>query len=77
MLVLSRKPGEQVALGNGITLTVVEVKGNRVRLAFDAPTRSASCGPSSPAGRITPSRPTWKANRIEHTAAPTPAPARE
>jgi carbon storage regulator len=37
MLVLSRKPGEQVVLGNGITLTVVEVKGNRVRLAFDAP----------------------------------------
>jgi carbon storage regulator len=37
MLVLSRKPGEQVVLGNGITLTVVEVRGNRVRLAFDAP----------------------------------------
>ena len=37
MLVLSRKPGEQVVLGNDITLTVVEVKGNRVRLAFDAP----------------------------------------
>jgi carbon storage regulator len=37
MLVLSRKPGEQVAIGNGITLTVVEVQGSRVRLAFDAP----------------------------------------
>jgi carbon storage regulator CsrA len=37
MLVLSRKPGEKVVIGNGITLTVVEVKGNRVRLAFDAP----------------------------------------
>ena len=37
MLVLSRKPGEQVVLGDGITLTVVEVKGDRVRLAFDAP----------------------------------------
>jgi carbon storage regulator len=37
MLVLSRKPGEKVVLGNGITLTVVEVKGKRVRLAFDAP----------------------------------------
>ena len=37
MLVLSRKPGEQVVLGNGITLTVVEVRGERVRLAFDAP----------------------------------------
>ena len=37
MLVLSRKPGEQVVLGNDITLTVVEVRGERVRLAFDAP----------------------------------------
>jgi carbon storage regulator len=37
MLVLSRKPGEKVVLGNGITLTVVEVRGKRVRLAFDAP----------------------------------------
>jgi carbon storage regulator len=37
MLVLSRKPGEKVVIGNGITVTVVGVKGNRVRLAFDAP----------------------------------------
>ena len=37
MLVLSRKPGEQVVLGDRITLTVVEVRGNQVRLAFDAP----------------------------------------
>jgi carbon storage regulator len=37
MLVLSRKPGEQVVIGNSITLTVVEVRGNRVRLAFVAP----------------------------------------
>ena len=37
MLVLSRKPGEQVVIGNGVTLTVVEVSGNRVRLGFDAP----------------------------------------
>ncbi len=37
MLVLSRKPGEKIVLGNGITLTVIEVRGKRVRLAFDAP----------------------------------------
>jgi carbon storage regulator len=37
MLALSRKPGEQVVIGNSITLTVVEVRGDRVRLAFDAP----------------------------------------
>ena len=37
MLVLSRKPGEQVVIGDGITLTVVEVGGRRVRIALDAP----------------------------------------
>jgi carbon storage regulator len=37
MLVLSRKPGEKVVIANGITLTVVEVHGNRVRIGFDAP----------------------------------------
>jgi carbon storage regulator len=37
MLALSRKRGEKVVIGNGITLTVVEVRGDRVRLAFDAP----------------------------------------
>jgi carbon storage regulator len=37
MLVLSRKPGEKVVIGNSITLTVVSVLGTEVRLAFDAP----------------------------------------
>jgi carbon storage regulator len=37
MLALSRRPGEKVVIGNGITLTVVSVTGNKVRLAFDAP----------------------------------------
>jgi carbon storage regulator len=36
MLVLNRKPGEKVIVG-GVTVTVVEVRGNQVRLAFDAP----------------------------------------
>ncbi len=37
MLVLARKLGEKVVIGGNITLTVVEVRGNQVRLAFDAP----------------------------------------
>jgi hypothetical protein len=37
MLVLSRNSGEKIMIDGGITVTVVEVKGNRVRLAFDAP----------------------------------------
>jgi carbon storage regulator len=37
MLVLSRKPGEKIVIGDDITLTVVRVQGNQVRLAIDAP----------------------------------------
>jgi carbon storage regulator len=37
MLVLSRKLGEKVIIGGNITVTVVEIKGNKVRLAFEAP----------------------------------------
>ena len=37
MLVLSRKPGEKVVIGNGITITVVEVTGHRIRVGIDAP----------------------------------------
>ncbi|MDG2389159.1 MAG: carbon storage regulator CsrA [Planctomycetaceae bacterium] len=37
MLVLSRKAGERIQIGNDVTLTVVSVKGNRVRLGIEAP----------------------------------------
>lgn len=37
MLVLSRKVGEKVVIGDSITVTVVEVDGRRVKLAFEAP----------------------------------------
>src|SRR5262249_60725486 len=37
MLVLSRKPGEKVVIDGGITVTVVEVQGNKVRIGIDAP----------------------------------------
>ena len=56
MLALSRKPGEKVVIGDGITLTVVEVRGGRVRLAFDAPDQvrilraELACWQDEPAG---------------------------
>ena len=34
MLVLSRKPGEKGVIGNGITVTVVGLSGNRVRVGI-------------------------------------------
>lgn len=37
MLVLTRKPGEKVIIGGNIIVTVLEIKGQRVRLAFEAP----------------------------------------
>jgi carbon storage regulator len=37
MLVLTRKRGEAIVIGDGITVTVLETQGNRVRLGFDAP----------------------------------------
>jgi len=37
MLVLSRKLGERVFVGEDIEVVVVEVQGNRVSLGFNAP----------------------------------------
>ena len=37
MLVLSRKCGEQIVIGPNIELTIVDIRGNKVRLAVDAP----------------------------------------
>ena len=37
MLVLTRKPGEKVVIDSGVTVTVAEVRGDKVRLAFEAP----------------------------------------
>lgn len=36
MLVLSRKKGEEVAIGNDITITVVGIRGDKVRLGINA-----------------------------------------
>ncbi len=37
MLVLSRKRGEGIVIGDGVTVTVLEVHGGRVKLGFNAP----------------------------------------
>jgi len=38
MLVLSRKVDEQIIIGDNIRVTVVSIRGNQVRLGFEAPT---------------------------------------
>ncbi|MFO0890734.1 MAG: carbon storage regulator CsrA [Isosphaeraceae bacterium] len=37
MLVLSRKVDEQIIIGDSIRVTVVSIRGNQVRLGFEAP----------------------------------------
>jgi len=37
MLVLSRKRDEKIVIGNGIVVTIVEVRGDKVRLGIEAP----------------------------------------
>ncbi|HOB42648.1 MAG TPA: carbon storage regulator CsrA [Bacillota bacterium] len=37
MLVLTRKAKQSIMIGDGIEITVVEIKGDAVKLAIDAP----------------------------------------
>ena len=37
MLILTRKLGEALKLGQGITLRIIEIKGGQVRIGIDAP----------------------------------------
>lgn len=58
MLVLSRKRDEQIVIGEDVVITVIEIRGDRVRIGIEAPKsvpvhrqevweaihRSAECG---------------------------------
>lgn len=37
MLVLSRRPGESIVIGNQVVVTVIEVRGDQIRIGIDAP----------------------------------------
>ncbi|MGD0517337.1 MAG: carbon storage regulator [Thermoguttaceae bacterium] len=37
MLVLSRKPDESIVIDGRITITILEVRGNKIRLGIEAP----------------------------------------
>jgi len=37
MLILTRKPGESIIIGDNVTVTILGVRGNQVRLGTEAP----------------------------------------
>ena len=37
MLVLTRKVKESITIGNNITVSILEIKGNQIRLGVEAP----------------------------------------
>ena len=61
MLVLSRKPGERILIGDEVAVTIVRIGPNTVRLGIDAPrnmniVREELChrGEAGPAGADVP-----------------------
>ena len=63
MLVITRRSGEKVAIGNAITVTVIEVRGKRVRVGIEAPDQvrilrgELACRQGEPAARDGPADP--------------------
>ena len=37
MLIMTRKPGESIAIGANVVVKIMEIKGGRVQLGIDAP----------------------------------------
>ena len=49
MLVLTRRANQSIMIGHDIVVTVLEVRGDQVRLGIRAPLGDPSCAPMAPA----------------------------
>lgn len=52
MLILTRKEGETIRIGDDVVLTVVAVRGNKVRLGINAPKDVPVVRPEADARRL-------------------------
>lgn len=66
MLVLSRKVGEKLVIGDNITVVVSRVSGNRVTLAIEAPQEVRIVRGELKAIEVPPKEPAAQANRPEN-----------
>ena len=72
MLILTRRVGESVVIGEDVTVTVLGVKGNQVRIGINAPKTWPCTGKKSSSGSRAGARPaTAPATRNSDAARPT------
>ena len=55
MLIVTRRPGEALKIGDNVTVTIIRIKGNQVKIGIDAPKdipvwREEIGGPGVPIG---------------------------
>ena len=78
MLVLSRKVGETIKIGDGITIVVNRISGNRVTLGLQAPKNMRIIrGELTPFDKETPSRDQEPATKPVPVTIPMPSDASE
>lgn len=66
MLALSRKKNEAIVINNDIEITVLEVKGDQVKIGITAPRKCPSTARKSTSRSRRPTRPLWMPKVWQH-----------